>query len=85
LILSEKRSHPNRLTAEIRYIVFLLNDVFKEERMPTYYYIMGAYTMLSAFVVFIVTWNLFTCKDFWEQVASIFVLVPFILRMLLIK
>ncbi len=53
--------------------------------MPVYYYIMGAYTLLSAFVVLIVTWNLFTCEDVWEQVAAFFVLVPFILRMLLIK
>ena len=53
--------------------------------MPVYYYIMGAYTLLLAFVVFIVIWNLFTCKNFWEQVVAFFVLVPFILRMFFIK
>ena len=53
--------------------------------MPTYYWTMGLYTLLLAYVTFILVWNLFDCKDRWEQIAAIFVLIPFVLRLLFIK
>jgi hypothetical protein len=53
--------------------------------MSTYYWIMGIYTILLAYILMIVIWNLFDCKDFWEQVVAFFVIVPFLLRLLFIK
>ena len=53
--------------------------------MPIYYYIMGIYTVLAVFILVIVVWNLFTVKNFWEQVVAFFVIVPFLLRVLFIK
>jgi hypothetical protein len=53
--------------------------------MPMYYWIMGCYTLLLAYITFILIWNLFDCKDRWEQIAAIFVLIPFLLRLLFIK
>ena len=53
--------------------------------MPTYYVIMLIYTAMIAYILFIVIWNLFECKDFWEQVVAFFVIVPFLLRLLFIK
>ncbi len=57
----------------------------EEVGVPTYYWIMGCYTLLLAYLTFILVWNLFDCKDRWEQIAAIFVLIPFLLRLLFIK
>ena len=57
----------------------------EEADMPTYYWIMGFYTLLLAYMTFILVWNLFDCKERWEQIAAIFVLIPFLLRLLFIK
>lgn len=53
--------------------------------MLTYQWIMVIYTALIGYLLFIVIWNLFDCKDFWEQVVAVFVIVPFLLRILFIK
>jgi hypothetical protein len=53
--------------------------------MPFYYWTMGAYTILIAYLLAILIWNLFRSEDFWEQVAAFFVITPFLLRMLFIK
>ena len=53
--------------------------------MPTYYFIMGAYNLLSLFIVAVLAYNLFRCKSFWEQVIAFFIMYPFVYRVLLIK
>jgi len=53
--------------------------------MSTYYWIMGFYTLLLAYLTFILVWNLFDCKERWEQIVAIFVLIPFLLRLIFIK
>ena len=53
--------------------------------MPIYYFTMGAYTLLSAFIVAVLIYNLFKCKNVWEQVIAFFIMYPFVFRMLLIK
>jgi len=56
-----------------------------EVKMPTYYWIMGIYTVMVGYLLFILIWNLFDCEDFWEQIVAIFVVIPFLLRLLYIK
>jgi hypothetical protein len=53
--------------------------------MPTYYWIMGIYTVMIAFILVILVWNLFHCDDIWEQILAIFVIIPFLLRLCFIK
>lgn len=62
------------------------NTIINEEvEMPTYYWIMGIYTVLLAYILFILIWNLFDSRDFWEQIVAFFVIIPFLLRVLFIK
>lgn len=53
--------------------------------MPIYYVTMGIYTVMIGYILFILIWNLFDCKDSWEQIVAFFVIVPFLLRLLLVK
>ena len=53
--------------------------------MPTYYWIMGIYTVMVAYILAILIWNLFDCESFWEQIVAIFVIIPLVLRLLYIK
>lgn len=53
--------------------------------MPTYYFIMGAYNLLALFIVAVLFYNLFKCKNFWEQIIAFFIIYPFVFRLFLIK
>ncbi len=53
--------------------------------MSSYTLIMWAYTALAAFMVVVLFYNLFKCKNFWEQIVAFLVIYPFILRMFFIK
>jgi uncharacterized protein YqhQ len=53
--------------------------------MPIYYWIMAGYTVLIAYILLILIWNLFDTNNFWEQVVAFFVIIPFLLRLVFIK
>lgn len=53
--------------------------------MPSYYFIMGAYNILTLFIVVVLFYNLYKCKSFWEQLTAFIVIFPFLFRVLLIK
>jgi hypothetical protein len=47
--------------------------------------ILALYISICAFIAMMVVRNLFTAKDLREKVMLAFMLIPFVLRMLLIK
>lgn len=54
--------------------------------MPSFYIIvMGMYTVLTAFILYLVVSNTLKSRDIWEQVMAIFVIVPFLMRLFFIK
>ncbi|MCL1939712.1 MAG: hypothetical protein FWG04_03515 [Desulfovibrionaceae bacterium] len=53
--------------------------------MPSYYFIMGAYTLLLLFIVAVLIYNLFKSGNVWEQVIAFFIIYPFVFRLLFIK
>lgn len=53
--------------------------------LPLYIIVMGMYTVLTAFVLYLVTCNTLKSKDVWEQLMAIFVVVPFLMRLFFIK
>lgn len=53
--------------------------------MPTYLWIMGAYTVLTAYILYLVISNMFQSKNIWDQLLAFLVIVPFALRLIFIK
>ncbi len=52
---------------------------------PTYIVVMALYTVLTAYIIYLVISNTVRSKNIWEQIMAIFVLVPFIMRLFFIK
>lgn len=53
--------------------------------MPTYLLVMGAYTVLTAYILYLVISNMFESKNIWDQLLALLVIVPFALRLIFIK
>jgi hypothetical protein len=54
--------------------------------MPPFYIVMMAlYTILIAFIIYIVIVLTFQSKNKWEQLMSVFILVPYVMRFLFLK
>lgn len=52
---------------------------------PLYITVMGMYTVLTAFILYLVVDNTVKSKSIWEQLMAIFVVVPFLMRLFFIK
>lgn len=52
---------------------------------PLYLIVMGLYTALAGFIIYLVISNTLESKNVWEQVMAIFVLVPLIMRLAFVK
>ena len=52
---------------------------------PLYMVVMGLYTILTAFIVYLIVSLVLRSRNVWEQVMAILVLVPFAMRLLFIK
>lgn len=52
---------------------------------PLYIIVMGMYTLLTAFILYIVIANMLTARNIWEQLLAIIVIVPFAMRLFFIK
>lgn len=53
--------------------------------LPTYIIVMAMYTVLAAFVLYLVISNTLKSTNIWDQIMAIFVIVPFLMRVLFIK
>jgi hypothetical protein len=53
--------------------------------MPTYLIIMGAYTLLAAYILYLVISNMFQSKNIWDQLLAVLVIIPFALRLFFVK
>ncbi len=49
--------------------------------MPTYLIVMGAYTLLTVYILVIS--NMFQSKNIWDQLLAVLVIIPFLLRLFL--
>jgi cell shape-determining protein MreD len=52
---------------------------------PLYIIVMGIYTILTAFILYLVISNMLRAKNIWEQIMAIIVIVPFAMRLFFIK
>ena len=52
---------------------------------PTYVWVMTLYTILTAYILYLVIANILDSKDVWEQVLAVFVIVPFLMRLFFVK
>lgn len=52
---------------------------------PLYIVVMGLYTVLTAFILYLVISNLLHAKNIWDQIMAVFVIVPFAMRLFFIK
>jgi hypothetical protein len=52
---------------------------------PFYIIVMGMYTVLTGFILYLVTSNALKSKNIWEQLMAVFVIVPFLMRLFFIK
>lgn len=52
---------------------------------PLYITVMGLYTVLTAFILYLVISNTLKSKNIWDQIMAIFVIVPFLMRLFFIK
>mgnify|MGYP001569545807 FL=1 len=53
--------------------------------MPLYMIVMGLYTVLTAYILYLVFTIVLRSKNVWEQIISIIVIVPFAMRLFFIK
>jgi ABC-type polysaccharide/polyol phosphate export permease len=53
--------------------------------IPLYIVLMTLYTILLAFIIYIIVVLTFQSKNKWEQVMSVFILVPYVMRLLFLK
>lgn len=52
---------------------------------PTYIIVMALYTVLTAYILYLVASNTLKSKSIWEQIMAVFVIVPFLMRLFFIK
>ncbi len=52
---------------------------------PLYIIVMAMYTVLTAFILYLVIRNTLRSQNIWEQILAIFVIVPFVMRLFFIK
>lgn len=52
---------------------------------PLYIAVMAMYTVLTAFILYLVISNMFKSRNVWEQIMAVFVIVPFLMRLFFIK
>lgn len=52
---------------------------------PLYIIVMGMYTVLTAFILYLVISNTLRSKNIMEQILAVFVIVPFLMRLFFIK
>ena len=52
---------------------------------PLYITVMGMYTVLTGFILYLIISNTLKSKNVWDQIMAIFVIVPFLMRFLFIK
>ena len=52
---------------------------------PLYITVMAMYTILTAFILYLIIMNMLDSKSIWEQLLAIFVIVPFAMRLFFIK
>ena len=52
---------------------------------PLYLTVMGLYTALTAFILYLITTNVLRSSNRWEQAMAILVIVPLAMRLFLIK
>ncbi|NLH82985.1 MAG: hypothetical protein GX458_19390 [Phyllobacteriaceae bacterium] len=53
--------------------------------MPLYMIVMGMYTVLTAYILYLVFTIVLRSKNIWEQIISIIIIVPFAMRLFFIK
>jgi hypothetical protein len=53
--------------------------------MPVYMIVMGLYTVLTAYILYLVFTIVMRSKNVWEQIISIIIIVPFAMRLFFIK
>ena len=53
--------------------------------MHIYLPIMALYTILTAFILYLIISNTLKSKNIWEQILAIFVIIPFAMRLFFIK
>lgn len=53
--------------------------------MPLYMVVMGLYTVLTAFILYVIVSNVLQSRNVWEQIMAIICIVPFAMRVLFIK
>jgi hypothetical protein len=52
---------------------------------PTYVVVMALYTVLTAYILYLVVSNMFRAESVWDQIMAVFVIVPFLMRLFFIK
>ena len=52
---------------------------------PLYRTVMGMYTVLTGFILYLLCSNLFKAKNIWEQLMALLIIVPLFMRFLFIK
>lgn len=52
---------------------------------PLYMIVMGMYTVLTAFILYIIISNMMRAKNIWEQLMAVIIIVPFAMRLFFIK
>lgn len=52
---------------------------------PLYVIVMAMYTVLTAFILYLIVRNTLCAKSVWEQILAVIVIVPFAMRLFFIK
>jgi hypothetical protein len=52
---------------------------------PLYITVMALYTILTAYVLYLVMANMFESKSIWEQIMAVMIIIPFAMRLFFIK
>jgi high-affinity Fe2+/Pb2+ permease len=52
---------------------------------PTYLIVMALYTVLTAFILYLVISNMLRSRDIWDKIMAVFVIVPLFMRLIFIK
>lgn len=52
---------------------------------PLYVIVMSMYTVLTAFILYLIITNILKYKNIWEQIMAIFIIVPLAMRLFFIK
>lgn len=52
---------------------------------PLYIIVMGLYTVLTGFILYLIISNMFRAKNIWEQLMAVLIIVPLLMRFFFIK